>query len=130
MFILRFGSRKGLLYRSGLPAILFAKAPIVPSSPRRNLLISSRKHPFHSAHLSPTKDPTWYNPAASQASAIILVLASMGSDSISQRIGGFSIGLPCSSLDMIDARSKRNPSTCISVTHLFRASIINRLTTE
>ena len=49
-------------------------------------------------------------------SVISWVPASAGSDSISQRIGAFGRGRPCSSRESTDARSNRKPSTCISVT--------------
>ena len=39
--------------------------------------------------------------------------ASNGSDSMSQRTGGFGSKRPSSSRDRIEARSNRNPSTCI-----------------
>ena len=44
------------------------------------------------------------------------VPASAGSDSMSQRTGGFCMGRPVSSRVRIEARSNRNPSTCISST--------------
>ena len=59
----------------------------------RKLRTSSRNRPFHSFQLSPTKLPTWYRPAASQASAISFVPASAGSDSMSQSTGGFGIDM-------------------------------------
>ena len=40
-----------------------------------------------------------------------------GSESISQRMGGFAIGSPDSLREKTEARSKRKPSTCISETH-------------
>ena len=67
-----------------------------PCRPRRgrSSRTSSRKRPFHSFQLSPTKLPTWYSPAASQASAISFVPASTGSDSMSHSTGGFGSGWP------------------------------------
>ena len=53
---------------------------------------------------------------ASQASAINFVPASAGSDSISQSTGGFGSGCRDASRERIEARSKRKPSTCISLT--------------
>ena len=85
-----------------------------PGSPRKKSRTSSRNRPFHSFQVSPTKLPTWYSPAASHASAMSLVPASAGSDSMSHSTGGFGSGCPDASRDRIDARSKRKPSTCIS----------------
>ena len=77
---------------------------------------SSRNRPFHSTQRSPANDPTWYRPAASQASAMSFVSARIGSVSMSQMIGGRGTGSPSSSRDRTDARSNRKPSTCISAT--------------
>ena len=48
--------------------------------------------------------------------AINLVPANAGSDSISHNVGGFGINWPHVSRARIEARSNRNPSTCISAT--------------
>ena len=78
--------------------------------------MSSRNRPFHSFQASPTKLPTWYSPAASHASAMSFVPASAGSDSMSQSTGGFGNTRPEGSRVRMEARSNRNPSTCISAT--------------
>ena len=46
---------------------------------------------------------------------MIFVPASDGSDSMSHSTGGLAIGWPDESRARIEARSKRNPSTCISL---------------
>ena len=56
------------------------------------------------------------------------VPASAGSDSMSQRTGGSGIGCPDASRARIDARSNRNPSTCIVSTQYRRLSTIIRRT--
>src|ERR1700753_1722412 len=50
--------------------------------------MSSREWPFHSAQRWLAKEPTWYAPAASHASAMIFVSASIGSSAINSTIGG------------------------------------------
>ena len=59
-----------------------------------------------------------------------LVQASQGSVSISHSTGGLAIGRPSESRDMIEARSNRKPSTCMSATQWCSASITIRRTTE
>ena len=85
----------------------------MPSSPLHETadIIAETAVPLLPA--SPMKLPDLVQPAASHASAISFVPASTGSDSMSHRIGGLRMGLPDSSRARIDARSNRNPSTCI-----------------
>src|ERR1035438_3326884 len=102
----------------------------VSGAPLTKLRMSSRNFPFHSFHLSLPKLPTSYRPPESHASAINFVPARIGSESISQTIGGFNMGSPDSLRENIDARSKRKPSTCISEVQYLRLSRIRRFTTE
>ena len=77
------GERPLNLYKSELPAILVAAALEIVSSPRINFLISSRNFPFHShQRFPPGNPPSWYHPPQSQGSAIIFVLARIGSSFI------------------------------------------------
>ena len=101
---------------SGLPSRRWPTAHALPGSLLTNDRTSSRNRPFHSTHRSPANEPTWYRPAASHASAMSFVPARTGSVSMSQMIGGRGTGAPSSSRDSTDARSNRNPSTCISAT--------------
>ncbi len=55
--------------------------------------------------------------------------ASTGSLSMSQTAGAFRTGLPSVSRESTEARSKRNPSTCISETQWRSASSMSRRTT-
>src|SRR5215831_14822217 len=66
-----------------------AIAPTSPGSPRTNRRTSSRKRPFHSDQRRPGNEPSWYRPAASQASAISLVSPSSSASSASATTGGF-----------------------------------------
>ena len=100
---------------SGEPSRRWPTAHALPGSLLTNDRTSSRNRPFHSVHRSPANEPTWYSPAASHASAMSFVPARTGSVSMSQMIGGRGTGAPSSSRDSTDARSNRNPSTCISL---------------
>ena len=60
---------------------------------------------------------------------MIFVSASSSSSSMCQSTGGSLIGLPSGPRDRIDARSNRNPSTCISRTQKSRHSTMNFSTT-
>jgi hypothetical protein len=57
------------------------------------------------------------------------VFARTGSAAIRSSSGGFVRTEPSRPLPRIEARSKRNPSTCISVTHQASESRIRSLTT-
>src|SRR3989338_1593635 len=82
--------------------------------------------PFHSAHLPcPGKDPTWYKPPQSQASAMSLTFESKGSLLMASITGGFLRGAPSLPRVRMEAKSKRKPSTCISLTQYLRESTIS-----
>ena len=90
-------------------------APRRPPRRGRKLRTSSRNRPFHSFQLSPMKLPTWYRPAASQASAISLVPARAGRTRCPRAREGWQ-EWPEESRARMEARSKRKPSTCIAST--------------
>src|SRR5699024_3878542 len=104
-------------YRSLDPVIRSMTAGIIPASPFRNFLISSRYFPFHSDHrFHDGKLPTWYNPPASHASAISFTCPRIGSKASLSRSGGLLRGVPSSLRPRIEARSNRNPSIRYSIT--------------
>ncbi len=117
-------------YRSALPHIRLASAPVRPGSPFQKRRTSSRYWPFHSLHRRPNgKCPTWYSPPASHGSAISLVSASTPSSVMLSTTGGSTITFPFRSRPRMDARSNRNPSTCMSPTQYRRHVMIRSRTT-
>src|SRR5574344_98081 len=92
------------------PLTRVAAAVETCSSPLQNFLISSRYLSFHSAHLPPGKEPSWYAPPASHGSAIIFVLLSTASSEIAFSRGGNFNTIPCWLLPRIEPRSNLNPS--------------------
>ena len=56
---------------------------------------------------------------------MILASASTGSSAIISTTGGLASTLPSMSRPRIEARSKRNPSTCMSTTHQRSASMMS-----
>ncbi len=118
------GLRPLCSYRSEDPEMRLANSASALGSPRQKSRTVSRYLPFHSVH-SGGNPPTWYPPSpTSQGSAMSFTCETTGSCWIRSK-NADSLSTSWNWRASVLARSKRKPSTCMSLTQYRSESMIS-----